>query len=137
MGKKAIVTGGAGFIGSHLTENLLKKGYEVVVVDNLTTGRLQNIKEFESDPKLTVVTENINNVQKIKEHFKGAEYVFHLAALADIVPSMVNPLTYHHSNVDGTVNILEIVREVCPDLKKFLYTASSSCYGIPDKYPTN
>ncbi|MFC1559495.1 SDR family oxidoreductase [Candidatus Margulisiibacteriota bacterium] len=136
MKKKAMVTGGAGFIGSHLTEALLKKGYQVVVIDNLSTGRTQNLKDFASDPGLTVVKADINDVEKIKDHFKDAEYVYHVAALADIVPSMVDPLKYHHSNVDGTVNILEIVREVCPKVKKFVYVASSSCYGIPDKCPT-
>ncbi|MFC1767457.1 SDR family oxidoreductase [Candidatus Margulisiibacteriota bacterium] len=136
MKKKAVVTGGAGFIGSHLTEALLKKGLQVVVIDNLSTGRTQNLKDFASDPGLTVVKADINDVAKIKDHFKDAEYVYHVAALADIVPSMVDPLKYHHSNVDGTVNILEIVREVCPKVKKFVYVASSSCYGIPDKCPT-
>jgi len=136
MSKKAIVTGGAGFIGSHLCEALLKKGFEVVAIDNLTTGREQNVSEFNSNPNFKLVVSDINDRNKIKNHFKGADYVFHMAALADIVPSIVNPTGYHHSNVDGTMNVLEVVREVCPNLKKFLYTASSSCYGIPDKYPT-
>jgi len=133
---KVIVTGGAGFIGSHLTEALLKLGCLVTVIDNLTTGRKQNLQGLISDPHLKVVYADINDTRKIKPLFKGADFVFHLAALADIVPSIVNPLNYFRANVDGTVNIMEIVRTMCPKLKKFIYAASSSCYGIPDKYPT-
>ena len=134
---KAIVTGGAGFIGSHLCEALLNKGFEVIAIDNLTTGREQNVATFTSNPNFKLVVADINDRTKIKEYFRGANYVFHMAALADIVPSIINPAGYHNSNVNGTMNILEVVREVCPNLKKFLYTASSSCYGIPDKYPTD
>jgi UDP-glucose 4-epimerase len=134
---KAIITGGAGFIGSHLTEALLKQGCQVVVIDNLSTGREQNIKGLFVNKDLQFVNADINDRENIKEHFNGADYVFHLAALADIVPSIVNPMAYHRANVDGTISVLEIVREVCPNIKKFLYTASSSCYGIPDKYPTS
>ena len=137
MGKKAVVTGGAGFVGSHLCEALLKKGFEVVAMDDLSTGREQNVNGFAADPAFKLVVADINDQNKVKEHFKGAQYVFHLAALADIVPSIVNPRQYFNSNVDGTMSVLEAVREVCPDLKKFVYAASSSCYGMPDKCPTS
>ncbi|MBU1026739.1 MAG: SDR family oxidoreductase [Candidatus Margulisbacteria bacterium] len=133
---KAIVTGGAGFIGSHLCEALLNKGFQVVAIDNLSTGREQNLASFSGSPNFQLVISDINDREVIKDYFRDADYVFHLAALADIVPSIINPTGYHHSNVDGTMNVLEVVREVCPKLKKFVYTASSSCYGIPDKYPT-
>src|SRR3989338_330663 len=136
MSQKALVTGGAGFIGSHLTEELLRQGFDVIVIDNLSTGRLDNINGFESNKNLKFIKVDINDRHTIKEHFSGVDYVFHLAALADIDPSIVNPLAYHLSNVDGTISVLEAVREVCPNLKKFVYTASSSCYGLPDKYPT-
>ena len=139
MGKsevKAIVTGGAGFIGSHLTEALLKWGYQVVVIDDFSNGREQNLASFINDPNLMVVKANINDTEKIRKYFKDSNYVFHLAALADIVPSIVNPLAYHRANVDGSTSVLEIIREVCPDIKKIVYTASSSSYGIPDQFPT-
>lgn len=136
MKGKAIITGGAGFIGSHLTEALLKRGCRVVVIDNMSTGRPQNLESFIKDPNLTVVRADINDTNKISKYFRGTDYVFHFAALADIVPSIVNPTGYFRSNVDGTMNIMQIVRKVCPKLKKFIYAASSSCYGIPDKYPT-
>ncbi|MCX5712925.1 MAG: SDR family oxidoreductase [Candidatus Omnitrophica bacterium] len=134
--KKVVVTGGAGFIGSHLTELLLNKGYEVLVIDNFSTGRPDNLRFLEDNRSLSVIEADVNDIKKIKPLFEDAVFVFHLAALADIVPSIVNPLGYHRSNVDGTISVLEAIREMCPELKKFVYTASSSCYGIPDTYPT-
>lgn len=133
---RAIVTGGAGFIGSHLTEALLKKGYQVTVIDNLSTGRLENLASFKDNQGLEVVEADICDTAAIEKYFSGVDYVFHIAALADIVPSIINPLAYYRSNVDGTINVLEVVRKKCPGIKKFLYAASSSCYGIPDSFPT-
>jgi UDP-glucose 4-epimerase len=134
--KKAIVTGGAGFIGSHLSETLLSGGCQVVIIDNLSSGRRQNIESFSDNPNLRFVNADINDAREIEDYFKGADYVFHMAALADIVPSIVNPRAYYNSNVNGTMSVLEVVRKCCPDIKKFIYTASSSCYGIPDNFPT-
>lgn len=134
--RKSVVTGGAGFIGSHLTEALLKGGHQVIVIDNFSTGRIENLATFKDNKHLKVIEADITNISKIKPYFKDIDYVFHLAALADIVPSIVNPLSYHRANVDGAINVLEVVRQMAPGLKKFIYAASSSCYGIPDKYPT-
>jgi len=134
--KKSIVTGGAGFIGSHLTGKLLEAGHEVVVIDDYSTGRLQNLNCFIKNPMLKVIEANVNDIREIKEYFRGADYIFHLASLADIVPSVKDPLAYHRANVDGTVHVMEAVRECAPGVKKVLYAASSSCYGIPDKGPT-
>ncbi|MFA5117942.1 MAG: NAD-dependent epimerase/dehydratase family protein [Candidatus Omnitrophota bacterium] len=134
--KNALVTGGAGFIGSHVTESLLAEGYRVCVIDNFSTGRPDNLDFLKGNPALSVVESDVCDTRKIKPYFKNVSFVFHLAALADIVPSIVNPLAYHRANVDGTVSVLEAVREVCPGLTKFVYTASSSCYGIPDTFPT-
>lgn len=132
---KALVTGGAGFIGSHLTELLLKEGHEVIVLDNCSTGRLENIKHLDGAENLQVEVVDIRDYEAIKTFFEGVDWVFHLAALADIVPSIVNPVGYYQSNVDGTMNVLEASRHA--GVKRFVYTASSSCYGIPDEYPTN
>jgi UDP-glucose 4-epimerase len=132
--KKCIVTGGAGFIGSHLTELLLEQGHLVLVLDNLSNGRLDNLKHLKDNPNLKVVVEDVSDFSAIKGYFEGIDWVFHLAALADIVPSIVEPLKYHKSNVDGTVSVLEAARHA--GVKRFVYTASSSCYGIPDIYPT-
>lgn len=131
---RCLVTGGAGFIGSHLVDRLLKEGNEVVVLDNFSTGRPENLVHHKSEPRLLLKNVDISDLEKINPYFKGVERVFHLAALADIVPSIVKPLEYFHSNVTGTINVLEASRNA--GVKRFIYTASSSCYGIPDAYPT-
>lgn len=134
MSMKCLVTGGAGFIGSHLVDRLLKEEYEVIVLDNFSNGRKENLFNHIGNKKLQIKNVDIANYQEIKKYFKNVSCVFHLAALADIVPSIQSPLKYHRSNVDGTINVLEASRK--NNVKKFIYTASSSCYGIPDKYPT-
>ncbi|MDD4203278.1 MAG: SDR family oxidoreductase [Candidatus Omnitrophica bacterium] len=132
--EKVIVTGGAGFIGSHLVEELIKNNYHVIVLDNFSTGRRENLETFRSD-NLEVFEKDISDYDQIRPFFNDVKYVFHLASLADIVPSIENPLAYHNSNVNGTVNVLEASR--LAGVKKVIYTASSSCYGIPDKFPTS
>ena len=134
MSHVALVTGGAGFIGSHMVERLLHDGHEVRVVDNFSTGRALNLAHLRDHPKLTVHEADVADARRIGPWFAGVDWVFHMAALADIVPSIKQPLAYHHSNVDGTVSVLEAARAA--GVKRFLYTASSSCYGIPDRYPT-
>ena len=129
---KYIITGGAGFIGSHLVEELVKKKKNIVVLDNLSTGRFDNIKKFNKNIKF--INCDISKKGKWMEQFKGKCYIFHLAALADIVPSIQKPEKYFDSNVKGTLNILEACRNA--KILKFLYSASSSCYGIPKTYPT-
>ena len=129
---KAVVTGGAGFIGSHLVERLISDGFDVVVIDNLSTGHAENIETFKS--RITFENADISEGGSWIDHFKGANYVFHLAALADIVPSIQNPRKYFKSNVNGAFNVLEAIRGV--NVNKFVYSASSSCYGIPSIYPT-
>ena len=131
---KAIVTGGAGFIGSHMVDLLVKNNYEVTIIDNLTNGRLDNIEHHKG--KIKFVQADIGDYNfDFESIFEDVDYVFHYAALADIVPSINNPVKYHKANVDGTINILEAARK-SKNLKKFVYAASSSCYGIPDVYPT-
>jgi UDP-glucose 4-epimerase len=130
----ALVTGGAGFIGSHLVERLLADGHRVTVIDNFSTGRPLNLAHLRDNPRLTIHEADIVDRRRIAPWFAGVDWVFHMAALADIVPSIQQPLAYHHSNVDGTVSVLECARAA--GVKRFLYTASSSCYGIPDDYPT-
>ncbi len=131
---KSIVTGGAGFIGSHLADFLIDLGHEVVVVDNLSIGRLENINHLLENSKFTFLKADITEFKAIEIVFKDADWVFHLAAMADIVPSIENPTEYYKSNVNGTFNVLQACRKY--DIKKIIYTASSSCYGIPDEYPT-
>ena len=129
---KVIVLGGAGFIGSNLAEYLLKKKYEVIIIDNLSTGRLENIFDIKKNVKF--IKADISKKGLWVNYFKSARYVFHLAALADIVPSIDNPVKYYNSNVTGTLNVLEACKKY--KIKKLIYAASSSCYGIPKSYPT-
>jgi len=130
---KAIITGGAGFIGSHMAELLLDKGFEVVVIDDFSNGQKDNVDIFKKNPKYKFYEIDISK-EFDDSIFKNADYVFHMAALADIVPSIENPIKYHNANVTGTIRILEASRK--HSIKKLVFSASSSCYGIPDKYPT-
>ena len=132
---KSLVTGGCGFIGSHIVDRLLAEGHEVIVIDNCSTGRLENLTHHKDEKRLTIVQEDIYNHASIAPLFSGVDWVFHMAALADIVPSIQRPEDYFHSNVDGTFSVLQAAKAA--GVKRFLYTASSSCYGIPDHFPTN
>ena len=129
---KSIVTGGAGFIGSHLVDALLGLKHEVTVLDNLSTGRLENIAHV-SD-KIRLVECDLGTAGAWADEFKGVDWLFHLAALADIVPSIQQPDAYFRANVDGTFNVLRASQAA--EINRFVYVASSSSYGIPDVYPT-
>jgi UDP-glucose 4-epimerase len=129
-----IVTGGAGFIGSHMVDRLLGAGRSVRVLDNFSNGATKNLAHHKDNPKLEVITCDLADYAAVRGKFDGAERVFHLAALADIVPSIERPKEYFRSNVDGTFNSLEQATKA--GVKRFLYAASSTCYGIPDQFPT-
>jgi UDP-glucose 4-epimerase len=129
---KAIVTGGAGFIGSHLVDLLVKENIDVTVLDNFSTGRSENLDHVREKIKLVECDLGIQG--DWIQMFNNTDWVFHLAALADIVPSIKQPEAYFRANVDGTFNVLQAAKAA--EVKRFIYIASSSCYGIPDKYPT-
>ena len=129
-----LVTGGAGFIGSHLTDRLLSLGRSVRVVDNMEVGKPRNLVQHKDNPKLEVMAADVADPAAMAKAMAGVERVFHLAALADIVPSIVNPEGYFRANVVGTFVTLQAARAA--NIKRFVYVASSSCYGIPDSYPT-
>ena len=129
---KSIITGGAGFIGSHLCERLVDAGHEVIILDNFSLGKKSNLKKVKD--KITIVKRDIRNLNSIDYLFKKVQNVFHLAALADIVPSIENPDDYFSTNVTGTYNVLKA--SINNKVKRFIYSASSSCYGIPNKFPT-
>ena len=126
-----LVTGGAGFIGSHLVESLLAQGHQVTVVDNLACGRRENLPSHEN---LVFKNVDICDRSALQSCFDGIDWVFHLAGLADIVPSIENPSAYFKANVEGTLNVLEFAHKA--GVKRFVYAASSSSYGVPDRYPT-
>lgn len=131
---KTLVTGGAGFIGSHLVDLLLENNHQVIVIDNFSTGRPQNLAHQSHNENLQIIQADIAELAQIRDFFAGVDWVFHIAALADIVPSIQRPLDYHRANVNGTINVLEAAR--FHNIKRFIYAASSSCYGIPDNFPT-
>lgn len=129
---KAIVTGGAGFIGSHLVENLANVGVEVVVIDNFEVGREKN---FIKRSNTSFVYCDISTQKDILiKAVEGSDVIYHLAARADVVPSIELPERYFEVNVIGTKNVMEAAR--VNGVKTVVYSASSSCYGIPDEYPT-
>lgn len=128
------MTGGCGFIGSHIVDRLLLEGHNVTVIDNFITGRPENLEHQKGNPDLKIVEADITDERSITPYFKDIDWVFHLAAVADIVPSIQEPEKYFRSNVDGTFSVLEASRKC--GIKRFVYSASSSCYGIPEVYPT-
>tara|TARA_B100001123_G_C15325756_1_gene1029460 strand:+ start:966 stop:1952 length:987 start_codon:yes stop_codon:yes gene_type:complete len=130
---KSIVTGGAGFIGSHLVDRLVKMGHKVIVLDNFSTGRKSNLSHH-AGKNVKIVKVDISENRKLDKYFKEVHYVFHLAGIADIVPSIENPHKYFKYNVIGTENIIKAASN--QKIKKFIYAASASCYGFPKKFPT-
>lgn len=128
---KIVVTGAAGFIGSHLVEELVRLNHKVIGIDNLKSGKLSNLQS---------VIENIDfheidiRSQNLDKYFANSDRVYHLAALADIVPSISQPFDYMEVNVMGTTRVLEASRKA--GASRVIYAASSSCYGIPDRFPT-
>ena len=132
---RILVTGCAGFIGSHLTETLLNQGFKVYGIDNLSNGKLSNISFFNKNTNFIFLEYDINEIDKFEKVLDEVDVIYHLAALADIVPSIQNPKSYFNSNVNGTFNLIRNCEN--KKVKKIIYAASSSCYGIPDKYPTS
>ena len=131
---KSIVTGGAGFIGSNLVDRLVKEGHKIIVLDNFVSGKRSNLSHH-LKKDVEIINLDISNTKKLDKYFKDVSYVFHLAGLAEIVPSIKNPKKYFINNVLGTLNVLEAAKKV--KVKKFIYAASSSCYGSPKKIPTS
>jgi UDP-glucose 4-epimerase len=129
-----IVTGGAGFIGSHLVDALLAQGRRVLVIDDLSVGRRSNLAQHMANPKLRLIEASVCDRDHMLALFEGAARVFHLAALADIVPSVETPGRYFDANVNGSYAVAEAARQ--RGVGRLVYAASSSCYGFPDRYPT-
>tara|TARA_B100000575_G_scaffold19173_1_gene13240 strand:+ start:3562 stop:4470 length:909 start_codon:yes stop_codon:yes gene_type:complete len=130
--KKVLVTGGAGFIGSNLVDILINQGYNVSIIDNLSTGSESNLND-----KATFFNYDLSKIsqKKLLEILEEVEFVFHLAALARVQPSISNPMPYHDANTTSTLNLLNASHK--SNVKRFIYSASSSCYGNSDKVPQN
>jgi UDP-glucose 4-epimerase len=125
---RSLVTGGCGFIGSHMVDLLLARGHQVRVFDNLTGGRERNIAHHAGNPALQFIRGDILNLEPGDPLFKDVDYVFHFAGIGDIVPSIERPMDYMTTNVLGTVRVLEGARAA--KVRKVVYAASSSCYGL-------
>ena len=134
MKKRSIITGGAGFIGSNLTDHLVRIGHKVIVLDNFVSGKKKNLSHIKKQD-VKIIKIDISKSKNLDKYFKGAHYVFHLAALAQIIPSIKNPKKYFKNNVIGTLRVVEAAKRA--KIKKFVYAASSSCYGTPKKLPTS
>jgi UDP-glucose 4-epimerase len=126
--RTAIVTGGAGFIGSHMVDLLIERGYKVRVIDSLIGGREANISHHKDNSDFSFVESDIRSYVPGDAMFAGVDYVFHFAGIGDIVPSIERPMEYMSANVQGTVHMVECARH--GGVKKFVYAASSSCYGV-------
>ena len=128
--KKVLVTGGAGFIGSNLVDKLIEQGIEVLVLDNLSTGKKENI-----NPKATFHNVDLSKLTHDDYAlFKGIDVVFHLAALARVQPSIEDPISFNEANINGTLNILLASHKA--GVKRVVYSASSSAYGNASIFPT-
>ena len=129
-----LVTGGGGFIGSHLVDRLLADGRRVRVLDNFVVGRRSNLRQNQDNPNLEIIEADVVDAEAVLRACSDVERVFHLAARADIVPSIQHPEAYFRANVDGTFAVLQAARAHA--VSRLIYVASSSCYGIPATYPT-
>ena len=125
---KCLVTGGAGFIGSNLVDTLIKEGHEVLVIDNLSTGKIEHV-----NPQAKFFELDLRELEKIQPIFKGVDFVFHQAALARVNPSIKDPVKYNDNNVNGTLNTLVAARDA--KVKKVVYASSSSIYGDQEVMP--
>jgi len=130
MKKRAVVTGGAGFIGSHMVDLLIERGYKVRAIDSFLGGNPSNIEHLKNNSDFVFEERDIRNYKPKDPFFKDVDYIFHFAGIGDIVPSIEKPIDYMSINVQGTVNMLECARAA--SVKKFVYAASSSCYGKAD-----
>ena len=134
--KKAIVTGGAGFIGSNLVDKLVNNGVEVIIFDDLSTGKIENVNSkalfFELD--ISLATPESKLLLNIINFLEDTDVIFHTAAKARVQPSIVDPVTYNNVNVNGTLNMLCLAKNL--QIKRFVYSASSSAYGNATKFPT-
>ena len=130
----SVVTGGAGFIGSNLVDRLIELGDRVVVVDTLASGRLENLAQAQSNGDVEFHQSDIVDSARMEELFQNADRVFHLAGLADIVPSIEDPLEYFRVNASGTASVMQAAHR--SGVPRVIYAASASCYGIPEVYPT-
>jgi len=130
-----LVTGGAGFIGSHLTERLLKEGYNVTVIDNFSSGKLENIQSLVANPSLTLIKEDLKEPVQVKQVVQRSEIIFHLAANPEVRAGESDPNLHFEENILATFNLLEAIRETRKS-KIIIFTSTSTVYGEASQIPT-
>ena len=130
---KAVVTGGAGFIGSHLAEELARRGYQVIILDNLSTGKTENVAHLLSQDNAEFIQGSITDLSLLEKTFRGVDYVFHQAAIPSVPRSIESPLDSHEVNITGTLNVLLAAKS--NSIKKVVYASSSSVYGDTPTLP--
>jgi UDP-glucose 4-epimerase len=128
-----IVTGGAGFIGSHIVEELVKQQHDIVIFDNLFSGKMENIHPFLKKKNVTFVLGSITDLSLLKKNFEGADGIFHEGAIASVPRSIANPLAMNEANVTGTLNVLIATRDC--GVRKVVFASSSSVYGNTPTLP--
>lgn len=131
--QKALVTGGAGFIGSHLSKRLVRDGWKITIVDNLSTGDKKNIADILKHKNVTFLKFDVNDTKKLTKAMKGVQVVFHLAAVPSVPRSIAKPWDSHKANIDGTFSVLMAARDA--KVKRVVYSASSSAYGETPTLP--
>ncbi|MHA1633740.1 MAG: SDR family NAD(P)-dependent oxidoreductase [Candidatus Thorarchaeota archaeon] len=131
--RTTIVTGASGFIGSHIVDQLLAKGYSVIGIDNMRTGRKENLSEAMKNDKFRLLTVDIRDANLCSMIEEDVDIIFHLAAISSVKESVENPIFVNDVNVNGTVNVLELAREL--KVKRFVFSSSAAVYGSPEEMP--
>jgi len=125
--KRVVITGGAGFIGSHLAEELARRGYYTIILDNLSSGKIENIRNLLKNDNVEFIQGSVTDLTLLQEVFKGVQYVFHQAALTSVPRSIEKPHASHETNLTGTLDVLLAARD--NGVHKMIYASSSSVYG--------
>ena len=128
-----LVTGGAGFIGSNIVEEILRRGEKVRVLDNFSTGKRENLNQFSGNPNLKIIEGDLRNLHNVRDAVKGVEFVLHQAALPSVPRSVKDPITSNEVNVNVTLNVLEAAKEF--GVRRIVYASSSSVYGNSETLP--